>query len=105
MRGAGGECPTFWKTGGLGRGGPKAGTSSRAVTETCNRASVWARREEIHVPCPGPGAALPTADLAPPPLALGAMASVAEFLGEGWMAWNYLHAPLHHWRPDVSLAR
>jgi hypothetical protein len=28
------EFLTFWKTGGLGRGGPKAGTSSRAVTET-----------------------------------------------------------------------
>lgn len=26
---------TFWKTGGLGRGGPKAGTSSLAVTDTC----------------------------------------------------------------------
>lgn len=26
---------TFWNTGGLGRGGPKEGTSSRAVTDTC----------------------------------------------------------------------
>lgn len=70
------------------------------------QSSMWARREEIHVPCPGPGAApLPTADLASPPLALEAVASVAEFLGMGWMARNHPHACLHHWRPDVSLAR
>lgn len=29
------SAPTFWNTGGLGRGGPKEGTSSRAVTDTC----------------------------------------------------------------------
>lgn len=28
------SAPTFWNTGGLGRGGPKEGTSSRAVTDT-----------------------------------------------------------------------
>lgn len=30
-----GDFLTFWKTAGLGSGGPKKGTSSRAVTETC----------------------------------------------------------------------
>lgn len=47
---------TFWNTGGLGRGGPKEGTSSRAVTDTCG-----AKRSVIPVDaaaaqeCPSPG--------------------------------------------------
>lgn len=49
------SAPTFWNTGGLGKGGPKEGTSSRAVTDTCGAK----RTLLLQVPQGSPGTAIP----------------------------------------------